>query len=130
MKYNFKGKEINIPDKEIATNMKMLDITKEEAIEMWLDDNDYISNAEAEEMTAKAKQVKRYEKSDAPRKKVTKERKIDPDKAELFNLLVNGVAVSAEVLNVVGKNEAEFSFKFREGNYTVKLIKHRVKKGE
>jgi len=128
MKYNFKGKEINIPDKEIATNMKMLDISKEEAIDMWLDDNDYISNAEAEEMTKKAKKVKRYEKSDAPRKKVTKERKVDPDKAELFNLLVDGVAVSAEVINVVGKNEAEFSFKFRDGNYTVKLIKHRAPK--
>lgn len=128
MKYNFEGREINIPDKEIKNNMKLLDISKEEAIEMWLDDNDFTSNAEAEEMTAKAKQVKRYEKSDAPRKKVTRERKVDSDKAELFNLLVNGVAVSAEVLNVVGKNEAEFSFKFRDANYTVKLIKHRPKK--
>ena len=101
MKYNFEGREINIPDKEIENSMRLLDISKEEAIEMWLDDNDFTSNAEAEEMTAKAKKVKRYEKSDAPRKKVVKERKIDPDKAELFNLLVS---------------------------YTVKLIKHRPKK--
>jgi len=128
MKYNFEGKAINIPDAEIEKNMKLLEITKEEAIEMWLDDNEYTHNAEAEEMTEKAKKVKRYEKSDAPRKKVTKERKVDPDKAELFNLLVDGVAVSAEVINVVGKNEAEFSFKFRDGNYTVKLIKHRAPK--
>ena len=77
MKYNFEGREINIPDKEIENSMRLLDISKEEAIEMWLDDNDFTSNAEVEEMTAKAKKVKRYEKSDAPRKKVVKERKID-----------------------------------------------------
>ena len=128
MKYNFKGREINIPDKEIENNMRLLDISKEEAIEMWLDDNDFTSNAEVEEMTAKAKKVKRYEKSDAPRKKVVRERKIDPDKAELFNLLVTGAAASSEVVNIVDKNEAEFSFNFRGNSYTVKLIKHRPKK--
>lgn len=69
MKYNFNGKEINIPDNDIKKLMSSLDITKAEAIDTWLDDHDYIDNAEAEAMTEKAKQNRRYEKSDAPRKK-------------------------------------------------------------
>ena len=38
MIYNFNGKNINIPDKEIEKAMKSLELTKEEAIEMWLED--------------------------------------------------------------------------------------------
>ena len=66
MKYNFNGKEINIPDAEIENNMKVLEISREEAIAMWLDDNDYTENEEVEELTAKAKSVKRYEKAEKP----------------------------------------------------------------
>ena len=41
MKYTLKnGKVVNIPDKEIEQSMKVLELTKEEAIEMWLEDND------------------------------------------------------------------------------------------
>ena len=61
------GKTVNIPDAELAENMKALGISKEEAIDMWLFDNDYEDNEEADEMTIKAKAVKRYEKGDAPR---------------------------------------------------------------
>lgn len=46
MRYNFNGKMINIPDDEIAKAMKNLDLTKEEAIEMWLEDEGYLDNAE------------------------------------------------------------------------------------
>ena len=45
MKYKLKnGKEINIPEDEIANNMKGLDLTREEAIEVWLEDNEYEVN--------------------------------------------------------------------------------------
>ena len=59
MKYNFNGKVLNIPDAEIEKNMKALEISRDEAIEMWLDDNDYIENEEAEALTEKAKVIKR-----------------------------------------------------------------------
>ena len=36
MKYTLpNGKNVNIPDKEIEKNMKLLEISKEEAVEMW-----------------------------------------------------------------------------------------------
>ena len=37
------GKTISIPDAEIEANMK-LGISKEEAVEMWLEDNEYEVN--------------------------------------------------------------------------------------
>lgn len=127
MKYDFNGKMINIPDKDIEKLMSALELTKEEAIETWLDDNDYTANEEAEELTKKAKVIRRYEKSDNERKKVTKERKVDEEKKRLLTdvkVLIEGLG--AVVTNV--KNEAEISFTFGENDYTFKLIKHRPKK--
>lgn len=126
MKYNFNGKEINIPDAEIENNMKILEISREEAIAMWLDDNDYTENEEVEELTAKAKSVKRYEKAEKPRKATKKERKVDEEKKHLINILVT--SLNGEVSNISVKNEAEFSFICNENSYTVKLVKHRPPK--
>ena len=55
MRYNFKGKSINIPDAEIEKSIKILGITKEEAIEMWLEDEGYLDNEEQAELEEKAK---------------------------------------------------------------------------
>lgn len=127
MRYDFNGKAINIPDKDIEKLMTSLDLTKDEAIETWLDDNDYTTNEEVEALTEKAKVIKRYEKSDKERKKSTKERKVDEEKKRLLNdtrILIEGLG--AVVTNV--KNEAELSFTFNGNEYTFKLIKHRAKK--
>lgn len=55
MKYKFNNKEINIPDADIKNYMKTLDLTEEEAIETWLDDEGYTENEEVEVLTQKAK---------------------------------------------------------------------------
>ena len=127
MKYNFNGKEINIPDKDISNLMASLDISKDEAIDTWLDDHDYIDNAEAEEMTKKAKQLRRYEKSDNERKKTVRERKVDAEKGGLLTTIKTAVEAFGGAVSSV-KNEAEFSFTFNDNSYTVKLVKHRPPK--
>ena len=58
MIYNFNNTKIAIPDVSIEKYMKDLQITKEEAIELWLDDNDYTENEEQNELDTKAKKVK------------------------------------------------------------------------
>lgn len=126
MKRNFNGKEINIPDAEIQHNMKALGISEEEAVSMWLDDNDYTENEVVEELTKKAKAVKRYEQADKPRKKTVKERKVDEEKKHLINILVT--SLNGEVSNISVKNEAEISFICNENSYTIKLVKHRPPK--
>lgn len=59
MKYQLNSKVVvNIPDAEIENFMKSLDLTREEAIQMWLEDNEYEVNEEQEELDSKAKKVK------------------------------------------------------------------------
>jgi len=127
MTYNFNGKAISIPDAEIEKLMKTLDITKEEAIDTWLFDNDYTDNEEVDDMTEKAKQIRRYEKSDKPRKKAVKERKIDEAKKTIFDFIANKLVSLEGLADMVTKNEAEISFNFGGDAYTIKLIKHRKK---
>ena len=91
-------------------------VTMDEALEM-------------AEMEIKANGIKRYEKSDKPRKKSTKERKVDETKKKILSaikVLVEGMG--ADVTNI--KTETEITFNFDNEEYSIKLIKHRKKKGE
>ena len=128
MKYDFNGKILNIPDAELENSMKCLKISKEEAIQLWLDDNDYTVNETVEELSEKAKKnIKRYEQSDKKRKSPTKERKVDEEKKKFlegFRIFVEGCGGCL----TNKKNEAEFSFTYGENAYTVKLVKHRPPK--
>ena len=127
MTYNLNGKVIAIPDAEIEKLMTTLSITKEEAIDTWLFDNEYTDNEEADDMTEKAKQIRRYEKSDKPRKKTAKERKIDEAKKTIFDFIADKLTNLEGLADMVTKNEAEISFNFGGDAYTIKLIKHRKK---
>lgn len=56
MQYILNKKKINIPDTEIEKSMRLLDITKDEAIQMWLEDEGYLENKEQEKLCEKAKE--------------------------------------------------------------------------
>jgi len=93
-------------------------------------DGESVTREEAEEMAEmeiKANSIKRYEKSDKPRKAVKKERKVDAIKKRLLmdcKVLLEGLG--AEILGV--KTETEVTFTFEGEEYSLKLIKHRPKK--
>jgi len=85
------GKVISIPDKEIKNFMNSLEISENEAIEMWLDDNGYSENEEQEELDSKAKKVKidHGASADKPKEKPQKPKtvKVSDAKKELFSKL-------------------------------------------
>ena len=92
MRYTLEnGKTINISDKEVENSMRLLELTKEEAIQLWLEDNDYLVNEELEELDAKAKKIKIDHGAQAtkPRKKSEKPRtvKVSDAKKEFFSQL-------------------------------------------
>ena len=112
-------------EQEIERNMKALGLTKAEAEELYDFDHSDSTTPEIQAMEAGAKKIKRYEKSDKPRKPAP--RKIDPTKKRLigdFRVLLEGLGANIREV----KNEAEISFTFDSGEYTVKLIKHRPPK--
>ena len=93
-------------------------------------DGEPVTREEAEEMAEmeiKANGIRRYEKSDKPRKTATKERKVDSTKKRLLSdckVLLEGLG--AIILDV--KTETEISFSFENEEYSFKLVKHRPKK--
>lgn len=121
------GKTITIPDKDIEKIQKNNGVSFNEAVYAWLVDEEYIEDETVDALSLKAKQnIKRYEKSDKERKKSTRERKVDENKAFLLQILMDSIKNEYSITAV--KNEAEFSFSMGEENYTVKLIKHRPPK--
>lgn len=113
-------------EQEILNNMKKLHINRKEAEELYLIDHEDIVIPEVAEMERKAKQIKRYEKSDKKRKPTSRERKVDLEKKELLQILTDAIGQKHNIVNI--KNEAEFSFTLNNNSYTVKLIKHRPPK--
>ena len=85
------GKSVNIPDKDIESYMKSLDLTKEQAIEMWLDDEGYTDNEEQLELEKKAKEsgimrdIHGASAMDKAKKTAPKTVKVSEEKQRLFN---------------------------------------------
>lgn len=133
MNYNFNGKNIRIPDAEIQLNMEKLHMTKEEAIQVWLEDEGYLENEEQEELCRKAKENRItatiHEASAINKKKTQRERvrKENPTKemviAEIAKILPN-FAENVQVLNI-GKL---ISFTIGENTYEIDLKQKRKPK--
>ena len=126
MKYDFNGKIINIPDAEIEKSMKLLDLSKEEAIQMYLEDEGYMENEEVEALTAKAKvnKVNREAKSDKPRKSVKRERKPDVEKEKIIEILANCLKNEGFDAEITNKSKI-IEFSVGENHYKLDLIKKR-----
>lgn len=111
-------------EEQILDFMAKLKISREEAEQLFEDDaEDYIGE-EGEQMTEKAKEIKRYEKADKPKaERKPKERKVDQEKAFILGELHKALEPLVEITNV--KTETEISFVHNGENYTLKLTKHR-----
>ena len=134
MLYTLGNKKIRIPDADIEHSMKTLKLTQEEAIQMWLEDESYLDNAEQEALEQKAKDnritatIHQAQAADA-KKKTPRERtrKENPTKEmvirEIAAILPN-FAQNVQVLNV-GKL---ISFTIGEETYQIDLIQKRKPK--
>lgn len=125
------GKTVRIPDAEIENNMRLLDISREEAIQMWLEDNDFQTNTEVEELTKKAKvnKINREAKADAPRKKAVRERKPDVEKENLIEMLANFLTNAGYPAEITNKSKI-IEFNVGENHYKLDLIRQRAKKAK
>lgn len=134
MKYQLKnGKSVNIPDKEIEKSMRALELTKEEAIQMWLEDNDYEVNEEQEELDSKAKKVKIQHGASAIDKSEQKEKKprvvkISDEKQALFSeILTNLEEVYPNSVEIVKENKL-LTVKIGAKTFKIDIIEQRPKK--
>lgn len=133
MKYNFNGKILNIPDKELEKSMKILGMSREEAIEMWLEDEGHLENEEQNELTKKAKENKitstihGAREVSKPKTSKPKTVKVSDEKQALFsNILVN-LQENYEKVEVLNQNKL-ISVKIGEKIFKIDLIEQRPSK--
>ena len=124
------GKKYFVKESEIDNLQKNLKISAFEGIEMWLEDNGYLENEELEELDNQAKkQVKQVVKSSTERKKVVRERKPNPTKENIIQVVANALKEIATNVNIenVGKI---ITFQVDNKDFKLDLIEKRVKKEE
>lgn len=129
MIYNFNGKNIRIPDAEIQKSMKLLNLSQDEAIQMWLEDEGYLENEVVEELTAKAKEnkINHEAKTDKPRKSVKRARKPDEEKENLIKILADCLESHGFEAKITNKSKI-VEFNIGENHYKLDLIKQRPPK--
>ena len=137
MKYTLEnGKIVNIPDKDIENFQKTLNISKEEAIEMWLDDNDYTVNETVEELTEKAKKNRisatiHQAKAENPKKeRKPREKKENLLKKQIINAINVGLCNNLEENAIIDiRNDEKYIDLCINGlDFTINLVQHRPKK--
>jgi hypothetical protein len=110
-------------EKIILDYMKKLDISREEAEQLFEDDkNDFIGE-EGEQMAKQAKKAGRRYEQKGKRKKSTRERKVDADKLKLMQCVQ--FSIEEIVQNLQIDTESECSFSYNDYKYSLKIIKHR-----
>jgi len=129
MKYKLEnGKEINIDENVLLKSMSAFGISREEAIQLYLEDNDYEENEEVEELTKKAKDNKItatiHQAKGKEGKKREVKRKEDPDKEWLISQLADTLGklgLDYQVTNI-GKI---IEFSYNDQKYKIDLIRQR-----
>lgn len=129
-----KNKEVKIPDEEIKNLMDKLELTEQEAIQTWLEDEGYEVNEEVERLTAKAKAngtARINARANVENKKTIRERKANPVKEEIIQILANALKnsqnlpINAIKIENVGKI---ITFKVENREFKLDLIEKRQKK--
>lgn len=108
MKYILNEKEINIPDDELDNLVDKLELTIEEAIQVWLEDEGYETNEEVEALTKKAKDNKitatiHGARAEAPKAKREVVRKENPTKEAIIQILAKALreeGIAAQITNI------------------------------
>ena len=135
MKYNFNGKTVNIPDVEIEKSMKILDLTKDQAIEMWLEDEGYLDNEEQMELTQKAKENKItatiHNARDTNKSKASKPKtvKVSEEKQSLFADILGNLQENYENVDILKENKL-IQVKLNGKTFKIDLIEQRPPKNK
>jgi len=133
MKYQLNDKKtINIPDKEIKKSMEILDLTEEEAIQMYLEDEGYIKNEEVERLTKKAKENKADKivvRSKVENTRAERPPKENPVKEQIIADLHKFLLENTELSRVNITNKTKTIDFYVNGRYfSLNLTEHRQKK--
>lgn len=124
------GKNVNIADKEIEKAMESLELTREEAIEMILDDMGLTENEEQNDLDEKAKKVKINHQASADKEvkdKKPRTSKVTEEKQMLFSELCNFLKEKEFDFEILKENKL-ISINLGTENFKIDLINTRKPK--
>ena len=133
MRYTLEsGKTVTIPNDDIERSMKVLKISKDEAIKVWLEDEGYLINEEQEALTKKAKENRitaTIHEARTYTKKTQKERvrKENPTKAMVITEIAAILPKFAENIQILNENKL-ISFTIGEDTFEIDLRQKRKPK--
>lgn len=119
-------------EQQIEQYMKSLQISREEAEQLYEDDQEDYIGEEGEQMTEKAKEIRRYEQSAEKKVRKPREKKIDAEKVAIVDfvwgcMLNNTHIMEFDNVNVINAQK-EITFRVGENEYSLTLTKHRPPK--
>ena len=131
IKYDFRGKRLNIPKAEIEKSMKVLGLSLTDAIQMWLEDEGYLENEEQENLCKLAKENKItntiHGAGEKGKKSKPKTVKVSDEKQELFAEIVKNLQESHENVEILKENKL-IQVKIGEKVFKIDLIEQRMPK--
>lgn len=132
MKKMVNGKNVNIPDDTIKKYMETLELTEEEAIQTYLEEEGYLENEEVEEMTKKAK-INKTDKivvqSKVEKKKTERKPIENPLKQAIIEDIYKFLAQNGTLYNIKVVNKTKTIDFYAENKYfSLNLVEHRPKK--
>jgi len=129
-------KNYEIPNDEIDKMMDKLDISLEEACELYLSDHELVENETVEELTKKAQKNRvtatvHGAKGDKKERKA-REKKENPLKKEIIQAIWNGIAEKYYNNGTISirNDEKYIDFVIDGREFTINLVEHRKKEGE
>lgn len=125
------GKVVQVPNDEVSKLATALKISRSEAVEVWLYDEGYIENKEADELTAKAKENKISHNARAEvKQKTQRERVVKEDKVkEAIIQAVADMLPNLQAENVVIEKKGKLiTFTVGEDKFKLDLIRQRPPK--
>ena len=124
-------KGVNIPNEWIHKQCEILDISIDEAVEMYLSDVGAIANEEQNALDEKAKKVKVNHGAESIKERKKVERKREPNelKRAIIYTLLHSIASMPEVENATMTNvEKYIDFSVGDRTFTINLVEHRKPK--
>lgn len=134
MLYTHGQKKIRIPDDILAVYQTTLGLSQEEAIQVYLEDEGILENAEQEALEKKARDnritatIHQARKDSANKSQSERVRKADPTKEEVITTIADALtAMGATEVTVVNKGKL-ITFKIGADTFKVDLIRQRPPK--
>lgn len=119
-------------EQQIENYMKSLQISREEAEQLFEDDLADFIGEEGEQMTEKAKEVRRYEQSAEKKVRKPREKKIDKDKVDIIEFVWGRFLENSDIFNIKNLSilnpQKEITFHYKGADYSLTLTKHRPPK--